>query len=103
MRHGKKLSDFTMADVGEAVTAVVADLTPQVKQPGEFTVSEFQAAVLVNRGVELSYRQAAYRLSNLEQRGDVERVPRLDPDTGREIYCYRRLGEDDTVSNTSGM
>jgi len=90
----RKLADYTMADVGGAVLSVVDDLMPAGKGEGDFTVSEFRAAVMASKQVELSYRQASYRLANLEEAGKIERVQRMDPMSGRVIICFRRVKGD---------
>ena len=90
----KPLSEFSESAVSAAILEVVDDLVFPVKQPGEFTVFEFMGAVEAERGVDLTYAQAAYRLRQMVLEGRLLKGWRLSEGDGKRVLCFWQPSED---------
>ena len=83
-----KLEDFSVAGVASALAGIVEEITPPARGEGEYTLEEYRKAIEAKRKVKFSRRQADWLLTSLVAEGKFEKVVRLDPDSGRRVYCY---------------
>jgi DNA-binding PadR family transcriptional regulator len=75
-------------DLQKARDVLIGLTVPPMRRDGDMTLEEYRDVVKRTRDIELSERQAQYRLDKLVEQGLAQVFERWDPFRDREVRVY---------------